>query len=90
MATWAKEHTPLIPIKNRTTGSTDSTSHTIVLQPKNLGAGVSDISCSQCTTELWNWRSDSDLDAEIDYWIVVDTDQKGSLSALNGITMIGG
>jgi len=88
MATWAKENVPLIPIRNQTTGSTDSTSHTVKLQPKNETYDSGAITCSQCTTEQWLWKPDSDLDSEQDYYIYVDTVIKGSLNAREGVSNI--
>ena len=90
MATWAKENVPLIPLRNWTTGAEDSASYTIKLQPKNQTYDTGSIACSQCTTEQWLWRPDSDLDSEIDYSIYINDVIKGTLTARDGVSGIAG
>jgi len=90
MATWAKENVPLIQLANWTTGANDTTSYTILLQPKNQTYPTGGISCSQCSTTTYRWRPDSDLDSGIDYWIYINAVIKGTLTARDGVSGIAG
>lgn len=88
MGTWAKENVTPFDIVNWTTGVEDSSSHTVKLQPVNQDYPTGAITCSQCTTNQYRWRPDSDLDDSIDYWIYVDTVKKGLIPALNSVSNI--
>ena len=88
MGTWAKENVPLIHIANWTTGVNDTTAHTIKLQPKDQTYDTGSTVCSQCTTNEYLWRPDSDLDTDLDYWIYMNAVIKGTLTARDGVTSI--
>ena len=88
MGTWAKENVPLYGIANGTTGVDDSTSHTVKLQPVNQTYPTGAITCSQCTTNQYLWKPDTDLQDNIDYHYYVDGTKKLRLLALNGVSNI--
>ena len=89
MATWEKEDVSFELI-NSTTGSPDTTSHTVKLQPVDQVYDSGAIGCSQKTTVTSIWGPDSDLDDETHYYIYVNDDLKDLLIARKSIPNIGG
>lgn len=90
MATWAKEDVPLIPMRTWTTGSIDTSVHTVKLQPVDQVYPTGAIACSQCTIELWLWRPDADLDDDKHYQLYVDATKKDIIISRQSIPAIGG
>ena len=80
MATWAKEDVAF-EIVNSSTGSPDTTVHTVYLQPIDQSYPTGAIACSQKSTVQSMWGPDSDLDDETHYHIYVNGSKKKFLPA---------
>ena len=89
MATWEKEDV-VFELVNSTTGSPDTTSHTVKLQPIDQAYDSGAIACSQKTVVTSMWGPDSDLDDLKHYHIYVDDDKKDLLISRESVPAIGG
>jgi len=89
MATWDKEDV-VFEIVNYTTGSPDTTAHTVKLQPINQAYDSGAISCSQKTAVTSMWGPDSDLDDEMHYYVYVNDVKKDLIIARESVPPIGG
>jgi len=88
MAAWPKEDVPLIDIRNWTTGSKDTTEHTVEWQPIDQAYDAGAIACSQCTVEQHLWRPDTDLDDGTHYQLYINTTKKDLLIAREAKPMV--
>lgn len=89
MAAWPKEDVAF-EIVNSTTGSPDTTAHTVQLQPTNQTFPTGAVTCSQKSTITSMWGPDSDLDDETHYYVYVNSTKKDLIIARESQPMIGG
>ena len=89
MSVWAKEDVPLIISRGRTTGTFTTATHTVHVHDKTVANGSDDKSFTQCTDAKEAYYASVDLDTEIDYYVRIDGDIKGSLNARDGLSNIG-
>ena len=88
MATWDKEDVAF-ELVNSTTGSPDTSSYTVKLQPVDQAYPTGAITCSQKSTVKSIYGPDSDLDDETHYFVYIDGSKKDLIIARESVPAIG-